>query len=76
MVAYSAASHNLEDELYAIINCLDLLIKEQPVRQRCMLSLKLLNDVGKNNFLNQNDLECLVSLLTEKRNNYTRVERV
>lgn len=76
MAAFSAASHNLENELYAIIDCLDELIPDSILRDKCLLSLKLLNESSKNNFLNQDDLETLVSLLTDYNNNFIRVETV
>lgn len=76
MTAFSAASHNLDDELYTIIDCLDELIPDPLLRQRCLLSLKLLNELSKSNFLKQDDLESLVSLLTDNNNNFTRVETV
>lgn len=76
MAAFSAASHNLENELYAIIDCLDELIPDSILRDKCLLSLKLLNESSKNNFLNQDELETLVSLLTDYNNNFIRVETV
>lgn len=76
MAAFSAASHNLDDELYTIIDCLDELIPDPLLRHRCLLSLKLLNESSKSNFLKQDDLESLVSLLTDNNNHFTRVETV
>lgn len=76
MAAFSAANHNLENELYAIIDCLDELIPDPLLKHKCLLSLKLLNESSKRNFINQDDLESLVSLLTDNNNNFTRVETV